>query len=32
MWPCAFRMETLRATEDWSVFRRGVDTIDGKIG
>lgn len=32
MWPCAFRMETLRSTEDWSVFRRGVDTIDGKIG
>ena len=32
MWPCAFRMETLRATEDWSVFRRGVDTIYGKIG
>ena len=31
MWPCAFRMETLRSTEDWSVFKRGVDTIDGKI-
>ena len=31
MWPCAFRMETLRSTEDWSVFKRGVDTIEGKI-
>ena len=31
MWPCAFRMETLRATDDWSVFKRGVDTIEGKI-
>lgn len=31
MWPCAFRMETLRSTDDWSVFKRGVDTIEGKI-
>lgn len=31
MWPCAFRMETLRQTEDWSVFKRGVDKIEGKI-
>lgn len=31
MWPCAFRMETLRETEDWSIFKRGVDEIENKI-
>ncbi len=31
MWPCAFRMETLRYMDDWSALRKGVDTIEGKI-
>ena len=31
MWPCAFRMETLRYMDDWSALRQGVDSIEGKI-
>ena len=31
MWPCAFRMEILRYSDNWDVFREGLDSIEGKI-
>ncbi len=30
-WPCAFRLENLRALDDWSFFDEGLREIKGKI-
>ena len=30
-WPCAFRLENLRFTKDWSIFDEGLTKIEGKI-
>ena len=30
-WPCAFRLENLRTTDDYSVFDEGLTHIEGKI-
>jgi len=30
-WPCAFRLENLRALQDWSILDEGLNHIEGKL-